>query len=45
MEGEDGDGEPIADKINRLTKELIADFDEAARLEQIVRAQLKGLDV
>ncbi len=34
---EDEDGEPIADKIERLTKELFAHFDESARLEQIVR--------
>jgi type I restriction enzyme M protein len=39
------DGEPAADKIARLTKELLAHFDEAARLEQIVRAQLERLDV
>ena len=41
---DDGDGEPIADKIGRLTKELLAHFDESARLERIVRAQLERLD-
>ena len=40
----DEDAEPIADKIDRLTKELLAQFDESARLEQIVRAQLERLD-
>jgi len=42
---DDSDGEPIADKIERLTKGLLAHFDESARLEQIVRAQLERLDV
>ncbi|HVA08568.1 MAG TPA: N-6 DNA methylase, partial [Acidimicrobiales bacterium] len=40
-----GDGEPIADKIERLTKELLAHFDESARMEQIVRTQLERLGV
>ena len=39
-ETDDDDGEPIAEKIDRLTKELFAHFDESARLEQVVRAQL-----
>jgi type I restriction enzyme M protein len=39
------DDEPIAEKINRLTKELFAHFDEAARLDQIVREQLECLNV
>ena len=37
--------EPIAEKIDRLTKELLAHFDESARLEQVVREQLERLDV
>ncbi len=41
---DDSDGEPIAEKIDRLTKELFAHFDESARLEQAVRAQLERLD-
>ena len=41
-EAED-DGEPIEQKIERLTKELFAAFDENARLEQIVRTQLARL--
>ena len=44
-EVDDQDGEPIADKIDRLTKELFAHFDESARLEQFVRTQLERLDV
>ncbi|MGH3273980.1 MAG: type I restriction-modification system subunit M, partial [Streptosporangiaceae bacterium] len=39
------DGEPIAEKIDRLTKELLAHFAESARLEQTVRQQLEHLDV
>ena len=39
------DGEPIEDKIERLTKELFEQFDESARLEQVVREQLGRLDV
>ena len=38
-EAED-DGEPIEQKIERLTKELFAAFDESSRLEQLVRSQL-----
>lgn len=44
-EVDDGDDEPIAEKIDRLTKELFAHFDESARLERIVREQLERLDV
>jgi type I restriction enzyme M protein len=32
--------EPVTDKVERLTKELLAGFDESARLEQAVRDQL-----
>ena len=45
VESDDNDGEPIAEKMERLAKELFAHFDESARLEQIVRAQLGRLDV
>jgi type I restriction enzyme M protein len=38
------DGEPIDAKIERLSKELLAQFDESARLEQVVRDQLERLD-
>jgi type I restriction enzyme M protein len=44
-EADDGDDEPIAEKIDRLTKGLFAHFDESARLEQLVRQQLERLDV
>jgi len=42
-EADDGDDQPIAERIDRLTKELFAHFEESARLEQIVRAQLERL--
>lgn len=38
------DGEPIDEKIERLSKELLAQFDESARLEKVVREQLERLD-
>jgi type I restriction enzyme M protein len=38
-EAED-DGEPIEEKIERLTKELFEQFEESARLEKVVREQL-----
>jgi type I restriction enzyme M protein len=44
-ETDDGDDEPIAEKIDRLTKELFAHFDESTRLEQVVRDQLERFDV
>ncbi len=37
------DGEPLDQKIERLTKELLDAFDESARLEQVVREQLERL--
>ncbi|MEU2199540.1 class I SAM-dependent DNA methyltransferase [Isoptericola sp. NPDC019482] len=39
-EAED-DGEPVEEKIARLTKELFEQFDESARLERVVREQLE----
>lgn len=39
------DDEPIADKIDRLTKELFTHFEESTRLEQTIRKQLENLDV
>jgi type I restriction enzyme M protein len=44
-ESDDDDGEPIAEKIDRLKKELVTHFDESARLEKIVREQLERLGV
>ncbi|SON62381.1 Type I restriction enzyme EcoKI M protein [Mycobacterium simulans] len=41
-EAED-DGEPVDEKIARLTKELLTAFDESARLEKVVREQLERL--
>jgi type I restriction enzyme M protein len=38
----EADDEPIDDKIDRLTKELLAEFDEGARLEEILRSRLEG---
>ncbi|CRK61201.1 Type I restriction-modification system, DNA-methyltransferase subunit M [Alloactinosynnema sp. L-07] len=38
------DGEPIGQKIERLTKELLSAFDESARLEKVVREQLERID-
>ncbi|USQ75657.1 type I restriction-modification system subunit M [Ornithinimicrobium cryptoxanthini] len=43
-EAED-DGEPIEEKIERLTQELFAQFDESARLEAEVREHLGRVDV
>ncbi|WP_300014315.1 class I SAM-dependent DNA methyltransferase [Pseudonocardia sp.] len=37
------DGEALDVKIERLTKKLLAEFDESARLEHVVRAQLATL--
>ncbi|MCW2931432.1 MAG: hypothetical protein JWM19_2394 [Actinomycetia bacterium] len=37
--------EPVADRVERLTKELLASFEESARLEQAVRDQLARLAV
>jgi type I restriction enzyme M protein len=42
-ETDDDDDEPITEKIDRLSKELFAHFDESARLEEIVRRQLGRL--
>jgi len=39
------DAEPLAEKIDRLKKELFAHFDESSRLEKEVRIQLERLDV
>ncbi|GGD28889.1 type I restriction endonuclease subunit M [Microbacterium faecale] len=39
------DGEPIEEKLERLQKELYAQFDESARLAEVVREQLGRVDV
>jgi type I restriction enzyme M protein len=38
------DDEPFAEKIGRLTEELLTYFDESARLARVVREQLERLD-
>jgi type I restriction enzyme M protein len=37
------DGEPIDEKVGRLTEELLAAFDESKRLEQVVRRALENV--
>ncbi len=41
-EAED-DGEPIEEKLARLRAQLLAEFEEADRLEKIIRDRLEGL--
>ncbi|MFS0900010.1 N-6 DNA methylase [Mycolicibacterium litorale] len=38
------DGEPIADKIERLTKELLAEFDRGRELEAVIRNRLGSVE-
>ncbi|MET3974950.1 type I restriction enzyme M protein [Cellulosimicrobium sp. 4261] len=40
----EGDREPVEEKIARLTKDLFGQFEESARLEQVVREQLGRID-
>jgi type I restriction enzyme M protein len=37
------DGEPVDQKIARLTNDLLAALDESARLEKVVRDQVERL--
>ena len=37
------DGEPIADKVQRLTKELLGALEESTRLDGVVREQVERL--
>jgi type I restriction enzyme M protein len=37
------DGEPIADKVQRLAKQLLGALDESARLDGVVREQVERL--
>lgn len=39
------DNEPIEEKIERLTRELFAEFERNRELEEIVRAKLEGLEL
>lgn len=43
-EVDDGGEEPVAGKIERLTKELLAFFEESARLEKVACAELERID-
>ena len=43
VEEADADDEPIAEKIERLTSELLAEFDRGAELERVVREKLAEL--
>jgi type I restriction enzyme M protein len=44
-DNDDEDDEPIADKIERLTGELYAHFNESIKLEKAIRRRLEQLDV
>ncbi|WP_217165827.1 class I SAM-dependent DNA methyltransferase [Streptomyces sp. AC512_CC834] len=44
VDADDVDTEPIAEKIDRLSKELFAHFEESSRLEQVIRAQMERID-
>ncbi|CAB4584438.1 MAG: N-6 DNA methylase [Actinobacteria bacterium] len=37
------DGEPVEQKLARLRAQLLAEFDEAERLEKLIRQRLEGL--
>jgi type I restriction enzyme M protein len=37
------DGEPIEEKLARLRAQLLAEFDEADRLEKVIRRRLEGI--
>jgi len=37
------DGEPIEDKLARLRARLYEEFEEADRLEKLIRQRLEGL--
>ena len=39
----EADDEPIEDKLARLREELLKEFDEARRLEAVIRQRLEGL--
>ena len=39
----DDDGEPFEEKMERLAAELLAQFEESARLERVIRESLKGI--
>jgi type I restriction enzyme M protein len=37
------DGESIEEKLTRLRSQLLSEFDESVRLEQVIRARIQGL--
>ena len=37
------DGEPFEEKMPRLVTELTAQFEESAKLEKVIKGNLKGL--
>ncbi|MGH3240826.1 MAG: N-6 DNA methylase [Spirillospora sp.] len=43
-DGKAAGDEPVTDQVERLTKELFTQFEESARLDQVVRAELGRLD-
>ncbi|MGW1667089.1 N-6 DNA methylase, partial [Streptomyces microflavus] len=45
VEADDTDDEPIAEKIDRLTKELLVHFEDSSCLEKVIRKQLERIDV
>ncbi|BAL91927.1 putative restriction-modification system methyltransferase [Actinoplanes missouriensis 431] len=42
---EESEAEPPADRIERLTKDLYAHFDESSRIQALIREQLGGINV
>jgi len=38
----EGNGEPFTEKMERLTTELAAQFEESSRLEQMIHQNLEG---
>jgi len=42
-EEQEDDGEPLEEKMRKLTAQLAEQFSESARLEAEIRANLKGL--
>ena len=41
----ESDGEPIEKKLARLREELYAEFEEAERLQKVIRERLDGVDI
>ena len=43
--GDEGDGEPLAEKMARLTQTLEPQFEESQELKTGIRKRLRGLDL